>query len=574
MRKIISPLNILKIAGVAVFAVLLSRMDRGALWEQVSRAGTGGIWLAVGLVAAQTVLKFARWHILLGMAGGGGIPPGRSFAIYYNGFLWGAITPGKLGELIKVYFLSSEKVPVTAGILAIILERIFDVLCALLFILVFSLFYISGMGFVFFAVFVTSLAVVVFLVFLFREAAVKFVFNTIAISSIRRGIETTPESLREGLRLFLSMKIWIFGLLTLLYWGFTGFLFYSVLGMCGVRMELAFILLSHSVVLVGMQLPITVFGVGVREFILQWMLGRVGRPLEEAMLFSFLIIALMLIQAGLGALCSFFLPGGGKKKEPPKSAEPEEAPGEIEDIWGRDAALRRRAAGVFKKDKVCVVIPTKNEEATLERIIQGVAPYAGEIMVIDGHSTDGTRGIAEKYGCRFLLDEGKGKGCALRQAIREVDRDIIVFIDADGSHNPVDIPLLCMPIFEGTADHVTGSRKLAGSDELSGTDLDTFLRLVGSEFVTLTINFRFGVKLTDSQNGFRALSSAMGKKLDLKEDLTTIEQEMIIKTLAAGYRMAEVPTHEFSRWVGESRISLKKVWGRYVFTAIKYCLFA
>ena len=73
-----------------------------------------------------------------------------------------------------------------------------------------------------------------------------------------------------------------------------------------------------------------------------------------------------------------------------------------------------------------------------------------EILVVDGHSTDRTREIAAAKGARVVLDAGRGKGEALRRSFVEARHDILVFIDADGSHDPKDIPRLVAPIREGT----------------------------------------------------------------------------------------------------------------------------
>ncbi|MCX8043539.1 MAG: glycosyltransferase family 2 protein [Desulfobacterota bacterium] len=222
--------------------------------------------------------------------------------------------------------------------------------------------------------------------------------------------------------------------------------------------------------------------------------------------------------------------------------------------------------------KVSVVIPTLNEEHTLAAIIEGCRPYAYEIVVVDGHSTDATRAVAEAAGARVLLDNRKGKGAALRLAIEQVTGDIIVFIDADGSHDPTDIPRLIEPIVRGEADHVSASRLIGGSSELHG-GFDECFRLMGSSFITACINWRFKVRLSESQNGFRAIRTDVARQLGLTENITTIEQEMIIKTLKKGFRMAEVPSHEHKRKMGYSKISVRKVWFRYVYSLIKHLFF-
>lgn len=225
-----------------------------------------------------------------------------------------------------------------------------------------------------------------------------------------------------------------------------------------------------------------------------------------------------------------------------------------------------------KKLPTSVIILAKNEERTIGKVISGVKPYAEEILVIDGHSQDKTREIARRLGVKVILDNKKGKGEAVRLGIFKAQKEILVFIDADGSHDPKDIPKLVKPIVSGRADHVTGSRMLGGSDELHGT-WDKFLRETGSHLIILGINWRFGVLLTDGQNGFRAIRKEVAQKLDLKENSTTIEQEMIIKSLKNNFRMAEVPTHEYRRQNGKSSIDLRRVWWRYVYSWLKYLFF-
>jgi len=218
--------------------------------------------------------------------------------------------------------------------------------------------------------------------------------------------------------------------------------------------------------------------------------------------------------------------------------------------------------------KVSIVIPTKNEERTIEQIIKKCRSFGDEILVVDGHSKDKTRDIAQSLGARVVLDGCKGKGEGLRVGLREARHDIVVFIDADGSHDPCDIPKIVTPIQEGRADLVVGSRMRGGSDELHG-DIGKFIRVIGSDIITLSINYRFGVRLTDSQNGFRAIKRKVGLDLGLKEDIFTIEQEMLMKALKRGYKTDEVPSHEYKRKFGKSGIVVWKVAYRYVWCLIK-----
>ncbi len=153
---------------------------------------------------------------------------------------------------------------------------------------------------------------------------------------------------------------------------------------------------------------------------------------------------------------------------------------------------------------ITVVVPAKNEAPTIATVIRQCCQLAADVIVVDGCSADNTAGLAADAGARVLGESATGKGLAMRRAIPHIHTGITVFIDADKSHTPGDIPNLVQPILDGRADHVSASRLIGGSSELHGS-FDEFFRLAGSAFITACINKRFGVRLSDSQNGFRAI---------------------------------------------------------------------
>jgi dolichol-phosphate mannosyltransferase len=218
--------------------------------------------------------------------------------------------------------------------------------------------------------------------------------------------------------------------------------------------------------------------------------------------------------------------------------------------------------------RVTVVVPTKDEEGLIGEIIDEVKPHADEVLVVDGHSRDRTREIAAEHGARVILDGGRGKGEALRRALREATGGIVVFIDADGSHDAGDIPRLVAPIQAGTSDLVIASRGKGGSDELHGT-IGQFVRYVGSQLIMLGINYRWNVRLSDSQNGFRAIRRDVGLQLGMTANLTTIEQEMLMKALKQGRRVSEIGSHEYERRWGTSKVVVWKLWFAYVWSFLR-----
>jgi glycosyltransferase involved in cell wall biosynthesis len=223
-------------------------------------------------------------------------------------------------------------------------------------------------------------------------------------------------------------------------------------------------------------------------------------------------------------------------------------------------------------DKIAIVICTKNEEHTIGDVIQQCQKYSSDIIIMDGHSVDQTREIATGLGAKVYLDHKKGKGDAIRASLLKTEKEILVFIDADGSHDSNDIPKLIGPILNKEADLVIGSRIKGGSDEIS-RDVFEIIRFLGSCILSLGISCRFGKWITECQNGFRAIKRDVALKLDLKEDITTIEQEMTIKALKQGYRVQEIPTHEYARKYGQSKFFVRHVWPRYIYSYFKYLFF-
>lgn len=126
-------------------------------------------------------------------------------------------------------------------------------------------------------------------------------------------------------------------------------------------------------------------------------------------------------------------------------------------------------------------------------------------------------------------------------------------MDADGSHEPSDIPVLVEPIIKNMADLVIASRHRGGSDEWGG-DVTTYLRHIGSGFLSIVINSHWKTNLTDVLNGFRAARRDIAVKIPLRAMDFDVEQHMIVQFLKYGYRVTEVRSHEYCRKWGASKL--------------------
>ena len=221
-----------------------------------------------------------------------------------------------------------------------------------------------------------------------------------------------------------------------------------------------------------------------------------------------------------------------------------------------------RVEGTTEPATVTVIL-AKNEAFSVGEAVAGALRYSSRVVVMDGHSSDGTVAVARDAGAEVVADPGKGKGAAIRASLNVVTEPVMVFMDADGSHDPADIPRLAAPIHDGAADLCVGSRFTGGSEELSLT-LGQLVRTIGNIAMNVAINERWKVQLTDTLNGFRAVRRAAALAVGLRADIHTIEQEMVMKMLLAGFRVVNVPTHEYPRRHGESHIRIWRQWPRFV----------
>lgn len=204
---------------------------------------------------------------------------------------------------------------------------------------------------------------------------------------------------------------------------------------------------------------------------------------------------------------------------------------------------------------VSVIIPAYNEEKTIGYVIEETTkvmvslglPY--EIIVVDDGSIDHTREYACNYKIKVLSNgRNRGKGYALRKGFRNAQGDIIITVDADGSHNPGEIPLLIKVVLNG-ADMVVGSRFLSNRK-----DHTSKLHLLGNALINTAIMVFTRKLITDSQTGLRAIKKEMLQRINLESNRFDIETEITVKGLKNGFKYQEIPINCRKREHGESRV--------------------
>ncbi|OGO03659.1 MAG: hypothetical protein A2Y91_04965 [Chloroflexi bacterium RBG_13_54_8] len=201
--------------------------------------------------------------------------------------------------------------------------------------------------------------------------------------------------------------------------------------------------------------------------------------------------------------------------------------------------------------KVTALICALNEVDSLPHVLTKLPTWVDEVLLVDGHSTDGTVEIAKKIrpDMKILCQPGRGKGDALKYGVRQASGDIIITLDADGANNPDDMPKFVEPLLNGY-DVAKGSRLVYGRP----TDMRRH-RWVGNKILVLTINLLYGTRFTDICSGYNAFWKKAFLCLDLANDSFQMEQEMLVRATKAGLKIVEIPHRAESRIGGKSKVS-------------------
>jgi glycosyltransferase involved in cell wall biosynthesis len=208
---------------------------------------------------------------------------------------------------------------------------------------------------------------------------------------------------------------------------------------------------------------------------------------------------------------------------------------------------------------IAFIIPALNEEAALVPMLDGLraaldaaACADADIVVVDNGSRDATPAVARKHGARVISEprRGYGQACLAGIASLPAGTDIIVFLDADGSDDPEDLPRLLAPVRDAEADMVLGSRTIAAQAAGAFTRQQAF----GNRLATGLMRIFFGARYTDL-GPFRVIRRESLERLHMQDTNFGWTIEMQIKAHRASLRVLEIPVNYRKRIAGESKIS-------------------
>src|SRR2546425_6945775 len=202
-----------------------------------------------------------------------------------------------------------------------------------------------------------------------------------------------------------------------------------------------------------------------------------------------------------------------------------------------------------------LVIPALNEAESLDRVLPELKKAlvalgtTYEIIVIDGGSRDGTQEIVRKHGARLVSQKLPGFGGAYRAGFEQARGEYVITLDADGSHDPKFLKDLWGARRDG--DVVIASRYVqGGAADMPGT------RRVMSRILNITFGRGLSLPVHDLSSGYRLDRGAILRELELTATDFDVLEEILIRALAAGYRVHEVPFRYRARVSGRSHARL------------------
>lgn len=207
-----------------------------------------------------------------------------------------------------------------------------------------------------------------------------------------------------------------------------------------------------------------------------------------------------------------------------------------------------------EKLKYSLIFLTLNEIDGLKAVFDKIPTNEfDEIFAVDGGSTDGTLDFYKKYSIRVIPQTSKGRGEAFRIAAKIAEGDIMVFFSPDGNEDAGDLTKFKKYFNEGY-DMVIASRMMKGAYNEEDDKIFKWRKWANNAF-NLLANLLFrnaGSYITDSINGYRAITKKAFNKVQPDGKGYTIEYQMTIRAFKEGLKIAEFPTHEYPRAGGES----------------------
>jgi glycosyltransferase involved in cell wall biosynthesis len=190
--------------------------------------------------------------------------------------------------------------------------------------------------------------------------------------------------------------------------------------------------------------------------------------------------------------------------------------------------------------KILIVIPAFNESENLGKLLKKISSFIPlkDVLVVDDGSRDKTANLAKNAGTEVVsFSNNQGKGSALRAGFNFAIKrgyNAVITMDADGQHNPAELPKFLEQFKKSGADLIIGTREQNVSEM-------PLLRYLTNKTTSLVTSILTGVRVNDSQSGYRLIKRNLLEKVNLKTSRFQMETEIIVKAAMAGFKIGEIP---------------------------------
>ncbi len=192
-------------------------------------------------------------------------------------------------------------------------------------------------------------------------------------------------------------------------------------------------------------------------------------------------------------------------------------------------------------DDIAVVIPAYNAGATLDEVLSKIflSIPSRQVIVADDGSTDNTPAIAVRHAVQLIRHgQNRGKGAALKSgfalALQMPQIRAVMTMDADGQHAPKHLPNFVRAFREAPVDLIIGCRQLRWPAM-------PLFRVISNRVTSALVSRRLGIKIPDSQSGYRLHSRRLLERIELRTNGYEMESELLLKAVGAGMKVNFIP---------------------------------
>ncbi len=295
--------NKFKIIGLVLFVYILSRLNPDDLISYLKNVSLKYYLIAFFISVPTIFLKSLRWRLLI--PGNKKVSIIQAWKYYWIAVFWGAVTPGKVGELFKIRYLNQMGYSTGESTAATVMDRFFDMILLLLLVYIGMIFYSSGFSddVFFFSILLISGASLFLIIYLFRKRAYKIFLKAVEKflpGSVTEKFHVEAGNVIKTVKAY-NFKKWLYSiLLTLLTWTFFILQRYIVSMSLGLDIDVFYF--SNTVLLAALitLIPVSVQGIGTRDAVFIYMFGFVGIDSTQAVTLSALILMIMFFNTFIG----------------------------------------------------------------------------------------------------------------------------------------------------------------------------------------------------------------------------------------------------------------------------------